>query len=453
MSLNLLGPRHDHIVRSAQFGAAQSHSTGCQGMNNAAPFATALARTLRQPTAFSSFGTAGMPAQPARRDRIWDLSPNLHCSLIGTCLTNADLRQLLSKLGEPDARTLSDHALHGRAVTMAGRKEGGGKLLQKLLDRKHESDVKRFAKAHEADGVRELWRDALERGDIPGAYWAVITHPATDRALVQEVFGDVHMLSHLVGQANRTDIRRLRHLERDLAAAQDKMARQEARIRAGAEDRRALQQQLQAALDLAGSKSDRLEVAIPANHDAAAEIASLRERLAREQAHQQRVDMRVRELVASRDEQDREVLMLRGRETALQEEVAVLEAMFDDKLPDQDSSADPLDLHGLTLLYVGGRPRQVGQVRRFTDRHGIVLLGHDGGVEDSSHLLPGLTSQADAVLFPVDCVSHDAVSQVKRLCRDTGKIFLPLRTASIASFVSALRDERLRALRPNRGNP
>ena len=31
--------------------------------------------------------------------RLWDLHPSLHCSIIGTCLTAAELRQILRKLG------------------------------------------------------------------------------------------------------------------------------------------------------------------------------------------------------------------------------------------------------------------------------------------------------------------------------------------------------------------
>ena len=61
--------------------------------------------------------------------------------------------------------------------------------------------------------VRASWDQALEVGDIPGGYWAVMTHSATSEALVRHVFGEIHMLSHLVGAANRADISRLRQLE------------------------------------------------------------------------------------------------------------------------------------------------------------------------------------------------------------------------------------------------
>ena len=48
----------------------------------------------------------------------------------------------------------------------------------------------------------------------------------------------------------------------------------------------------------------------------------------------------------------------------------------------------PLNLEGKRLLYVGGRPKQIGQLRQFTARQGGTLLSHDGGVEDSIASLP-----------------------------------------------------------------
>src|ERR1700732_42175 len=57
-----------------------------------------------------------------------------------------------------------------------------------------------------------------KQGDIPGAYWAALTHPATTQEIVTRIFAGVHMLSHVVGTVNRADIRRLQQLEADNAA-------------------------------------------------------------------------------------------------------------------------------------------------------------------------------------------------------------------------------------------
>jgi hypothetical protein len=74
------------------------------------------------------------------------------------------------------------------------------------------------------------------------------------------------------------------------------------------------------------------------------------------------------------------------------------------------------------------------------ERAGAILLHHDGGIEERGGLLPGLVSRADAVLFPVDCVSHSAMMLVKRLCRQSGKPLLPLRSAGLAPFCAALKN-------------
>jgi hypothetical protein len=60
-------------------------------------------------------------------------------------------------------------------------------------------------------------------------------------------------------------------------------------------------------------------------------------------------------------------------------------------------------------------------------------------VEERKGLLAGIVSRADAIFFPVDCISHDTVAVVKRLCRQAGKPYLPLRSTSLTSFIAALR--------------
>src|SRR5262245_58734626 len=172
-----------------------------------------------------------------KRSKIWDISPWLHCSVIGTCLTAGELRRLCIKFGDPEAATASDHELHVRAVKTAGQRDQSARILNKALDDKHESFIKRFAKVATTPELRVLWNQALERGEIPGAYWALLTHHASDRELVQDAFGEVHMLSHMVGSSNRSDIARLRQLEVALEDRDAKIIRQQARLRMAADEK------------------------------------------------------------------------------------------------------------------------------------------------------------------------------------------------------------------------
>ena len=291
-------------------------------------------------------------AQRARRDYIWELPSSLHCSVVGTCLTTGDLRRLFGKLSQPDARTASDHTLHARAVAATGQKDLAGKLLNKVLDRRHEAHIKRFAKAKTMEDVRSLWRAALERGEIPGAYWATLSHPATNRELVQEAFGDVHMLSHLVGMSNRADIARLRSLERELDERDDKIGRQELRLQQSATEKADLNarvERLEGELRLRPIAAVR-ELPATAYEEARILAQKLSDEQARSAALVARTEEQGRALKASaeRIEQcEAEVLALRAELAALEETVAASAA---------DETASPIvELRGLTVLYVGGR--------------------------------------------------------------------------------------------------
>lgn len=386
----------------------------------------------------------------SRRDRLWELSPNLHCSIIGTCLTTADLRSLMAKLGIAASAGVSEHDLHAQAVSRAARKEEGGKLLHKLLDRRHERDIQRLARATNADALRALWRASLERGDIPGAYWAVLTHPLTDRGLVKEAFGEVHMLSHLLGRSVRADLRRLAELEAEARVRLDTIAALEARVTDLTRARVAAERHGEdLERDLRDARAAPREEAVDPESDAT--VARLREQLGRVQARAAAEEERRLEAERVAHRLAEEVRDAAIREATLARELACLEDGI--ATPGETGAAGRAsDLGGLTFLYVGGRPRQVAQARLALHARGASLITHDGGVEEATTLLPGLVSRADAVLFPVDCVSHDAVGATKKACRDLDRPWIALRTTGFASLLLALRDG-LPPARPPAGSP
>jgi hypothetical protein len=372
-----------------------------------------------------------------RRSKIWDIAPTLHCSIIGTCLSAAELRQFFIKVGDAEARTASDHTLHSSGVRAAGQHDWVGKLLNKALDNRHEAAIRRFAKASNATQVRALWLEAFEQGGIPGGYWAVLTHPATDRPLVEEVFGQVHMLSHMVGSSNRIDITRLRTLERELGERDDKISRQEARLSETSKERSEFLRKVEG-LEM---EVRRREIAART----AAELtmgtlteSTLLQRLDAEKAHSSRLASRLAELEDEAKKAQKFAASLNKQKDQLQREVAALEAELKMDEADRPGLDAKRDLDGLTMLYVGGRPGLIDQLKALAARRGGTLISHDGGIEENLAALPGLVSRADAVFFPIDCISHSAVGQIKKYCRDGHKPFVPLRTASAASFISAI---------------
>jgi septal ring factor EnvC (AmiA/AmiB activator) len=276
----------------------------------------------------------------------------------------------------------------------------------------------------------------MKRGDIPGAYWAVLTHPATTNELVKKVFGEVHMLSHLVGAANRADIRRLRQLEDDNAALAATITRQQRQLRDGFMARdEAIRRLTDVLARRAGEMAPANDADARALSDALAEREKrLSEEVARRIALTRRLDKLTAELTeASRGRQSAE----RERD-ALVAELAVAESQIERLIPVEGEERDSLDLHQLCVLYVGGRSHQIPQLKDLVERLNGRFLHHDGGVEHNAALIPGLISRAHIAVFPVDCISHEAAAAVKRSCRLMQKRYLPLRTASLACLLAGL---------------
>lgn len=369
-----------------------------------------------------------------RAVRLSDLHTNLHCSIIGTCLTTAELQQFIGKFDIADAKNLSEHDLHKYGVTIAGQKDQGSKLLQKLLDKKHKITLNQFAKAKSEAEVGALWDEAVKRGEIPGAYWAVMTHTATTDSLVKRVFGQVHMLSHLVGAANRADIRRLADLEAENAALREKAERQQLQLRDAVTQREAKIRDLEALLAKALAQSVGVPGDEAAETDAIATmVANLERRLSSESGRRAHLEERLKasetrllEEQKARGEADR-------RHAEIAAELAAAEALA---APEETDTLPMLE--GRTILYVGGQTGHVANLRDVAARSGAKLLHHDGGIEDRNPQLAGLISQADIVFFPVDCISHDAMQTVKRLSRQAAKPYVPLRSAGLGSFLAAL---------------
>ncbi len=296
--------------------------------HRACPIVLLRAPEREAPNGAVSAAVAPVAATPKQRRRLWELSANLHCSIIGTCFSTAELRRVLVKAGSAVAGA-SDHDLHKLAVGSAGQPNVPAKLLNKALDRAHRLAIGQFARAADEDDVRALWQAARQRGEIPGAYWAVLTHQAAGSTLIAEAFGDVHMLSHLIGAANRADIRRLSALEAEKATLEAKVARQQEQLRQAVVSRDAKIREL---TDLATRNLVRNAVEPGARPDSALSdlAADLRRDLESERARRRRVEER---FAAVRQELVRERALRRAAEQRQQELRAELEVLEDDFAP------------------------------------------------------------------------------------------------------------------------
>ena len=424
----------------------------------------ALDRNWRSPASYTGHDGCGhhssADAIPSSRRRVlWEIWDGYHCSILGTCLSFAELGKIAGKAGIRFEQNESEHGIHGHFVQLAGKQGRVAKLIHKILERKFRSSVERFRRAKSEAQVSELWSRALSEGDVPGPYWALMTHPRATSTLMMQAFGEVHMLSHLAGATNRADIRRLRALEDErrelseqLASVRGRMSEREVEHRRLAEANQAEVRELKNRLEGAQQAEkrlvqvegrvreledgDELRALRTRNTTRASELDELKRVHRIESQRRLALEFELSALRAAHQEMNATVRALNAECDALE---SMLQSGMDDANRGGVDSGAAVDLCGRRVAYVGGRAGIVGHFRALVERLNGQFIHHDGGIEDHEGQLGRILGQADVVLCPVDCVSHRACLRAKRFCKQTAKPFVPLRTAGLSSFVTGLR--------------
>jgi hypothetical protein len=379
-----------------------------------------------------------------RRPRLWDISAAYHCAIVGICLPLGELRRLARRSGVEQWNTGSDYELHHIAVHAARGRNALSESMHRALDARYGAALRRFAPFRTDAELRALWREALGRGEVAAAFWALMSHAHASEAVLDLGSQDVHMLSHQVGAANRADLHRIGELERESAElrqqlerlreqASEKLARR-ARTIETLEARVASVADLERRLHAAETRADL----VTADRLTRAQQALDSERLRAERAEalvQHRSDA-----LAGRDERcarlDAELKAVRAEreasEAALRE---LLDGLCETQREDVHSCAG---LGGRRVLCVGGRTGCVEHYRTLVERARGGFVHHDGGLEHSAKRLHALLCGADAVICVAGNVSHGAYYTVKRFCKKRGTPCVLLENPGLASFLSGI---------------
>lgn len=422
-------------------------------MNTLAPLARLFPPTTHTPP-IPLFHAAPAPedTEPKknRRSKLWELAEKHHCPIMGSCLSVQELTKF-SQRHFPGTDCRDEYAMHVKAVKFAASRNAASEAIQKHLERKYQLHIRVFDLAQTDTEVLNAWREHYARGDVAGALWAATTHKAIGPESEQQIFSDIHMLSHQVGAGQAADARRLSFLEKELQTAKSDFEAQRQRY---ARQEAELRQQLR----LADEERNQLR---PLKN----EVVELKTRLSSLESGTEvtELERKLRELQTAHDEQrvgiqrawalekslraahDEAQTLAKERDQLIAERDALQRLLGADEVENKDAlscagSCDNCSLsttHGC-VLYVGGRASLLSQYRALADRLGIRLIHHDGGIEESLSRLPDLINGADAVLCPTDCVSHSAYYQLKRQCKRSGKPCLLFKGSGISGFAVAL---------------
>lgn len=387
--------------------------------------------------------------QPQRRPKLWELDEKHHCPVIGTCLTLEELKKVARK-GGFSGKSFEPYRLHVEAVSLSCSRNATAEAMHKLLERKFSLDLARFNRLRSDAEVLSLWKWHLERGEVAGPMWAVLTHKAASKETRNAVYADVHMLSHQVGAGQAADVRRLENLEREHAVLRAAHAALKESETETAYANQALGRELKDARGATRALAEEAEALRQRLHtfESGQAMVSLGRRLFLAEAQAARatelearlkaMEQRVGQLRADK------VRLARELEEASAERDALERLWVGEAKPASEMSCNGAceqcdhRLQGRCVLCVGGRTPLLPQYRQLAERLGVRLIHHDGGKEEALARLPELLNASDAVICPTDCVGHLAYYQLKKHCKQSGKPCVLAKSSGVAGFAAAL---------------
>lgn len=416
------------------------------------------------------------PINTYRRRNLWD-TRGFQCSIIGTCLNRSEIRKLTTKKVFRIPSGLADHEIHSTLVNWSSRKCNESRALQKIFNKKYQTIVTKFSKVKTDAELVELWKGYLDSGVIAGAYWAIMTHPALTNDTAYEIHGEIHMIGHDSTAQYQIAKRQLAEarkkglvLEKELGISRQNNCQNKEKLEAESEHLNAAREQQKQQVEtirlLTTRMADMEKMLSSADTgEASQELKTQNDSLRLENnqlnEHSQQLTYQIDDLQHklylaqnSADGLQEKNDSLIGEKALLQQDLQSMEGFLSFKMESDTDTGTLWDcenceagancaeqgLCGKTVLYVGGQYKMVPRYKQLVEQFGGTFLHHDGGQETARHILPKFLSRADAVLCPVDCVSHDACKCVKKMCKRYQKNYVMMRSSGLSSLARGLQE-------------
>ncbi|MFZ6711975.1 DUF2325 domain-containing protein [Undibacterium sp. TC9W] len=377
-------------------------------------------------------------ATPAgsRRRRIWDLTHECHCPVIGVCIPLTTLRRIVNKAMNGQA-IAEDYEIHVGAIAECGRRNRLSEAIQQELEQRYARTIQEFRAAKTVEAVTRLWLAAIDKGDVAGAFWAALTHPRCDADLQDGLCRDMHMLQHQAGASVRIDIARFNALlEQNKLLTRELGRVQERHNRALAEKTREIEKQNTQLIQLRAENIGK-DSSI---HFLSCDIAALKAEVP-ELETRQRLLKKIEQMAERQTETENHVRELKQKLAEASKAVADIQEQAAEQGRQQpEEKVYPITLHlkQKTVLCVGGRSGNVPTYRDLIERIGGRFAHHDGGLEDNQSLLDASLAAADLVICQTGCISHTAYWRVKDFCKRTGKRCVFVENPSVSSLARGL---------------
>jgi len=375
---------------------------------------------------------------------IWEIDRHFKCPVVGTCLSVQELKKILTKAGAC-AKHLNPYQIHRTVMENMGSENKISRKVNARLRHKFKRELSEFGSLDDPE-FEAAWKLRFEQGTIPALLWVAAARSDLSGHCLEQVFGDVHMLSHAnVNDActHKQELARQQETNRRLA---EKIEKARSIARRFKKEKSALESsfnELGGAYDvlkrqheqvqerLSGSEQNR---SIPDLHAENGKLHAMMKSYGKEIAnYTHRIEFLEHENTKLLSHLERQ----QGLNGQLEKEVSrILDEMS--SLNKCDEQCPAFDLCAKRILIVGGITKLKAYYRKLVQEKGGIFEYHDGYMNGGKRGLEGQVKRSDVVLCPVSCNSHTACLSLKRLCQKHNKPVQMLPNASLSAILQAL---------------
>ncbi len=376
----------------------------------------------------------------SRRRRLWELDSRAHCPVVGVCLPIPVLRRVVNKIFHGKNIDI-DYQLHSGAVGECKSRTALAEGMQRELEQRYTVALQHAARIKTTDALTAWWVQASQK-DLAGPLWATLTHPRCTPELAQQILGEVHMLQHQVGTAQRVEIKRMENLldenavlGRELARAQQRNTQLSSENVARLASQQGQIMQLRASLITRDTHLATLQEQLRKLEEAVPELACRYKQASELQLQADRIHALERALLLAQQENERQGRLMASQAAEFKRHP--VQATEHD-LNETNPPSPITHLEDRAVLCVGGRTASVPLYRNIIEGIGGRFTHHDGGEEESLTKLDTTLAAADLVICQTGCISHNAYWRVKDHCKRTGKQCVFVENTGTASLKRAL---------------
>ncbi len=390
-----------------------------------------------------------------RRKKIWELEHNYHCAVIGTCLSMKEVRNLLRQF-QVKVDNYCDYDMHTIAVTMLEEKDHRTKKVNNYLDRKFKTSIQAIKKMGYS-ALKKYWHESLKTGEIIGAFWAILSHPLSDSQMQRDVYGDIHMLSHLSGASNRADLKQLQELRDERSNLHKEINIWKSKSLNKLSDVDKLNNEIKNHINNIAGLEQKIK-----------SLEKYNDKLLRQASGQQyqKLQQKIQNYQQKNFKQEGKISLLAKKIEFLNEQILLLNnaqqkdnlsishyqlktqrlesKLIELKTSDQ-SDCEQCELKdeslcGRCILYVGGQTGMTPHYKDIVESKSAVFMHHDGGIEKNTHELTNMLNRADIVICPTSFISHTAYWQIKKSCKKQNKPCMFIKSSGVSSLTKTLKN-------------